>query len=845
MELGDLKMSLAPYLGCSTKLIELFAIIGYDEETLNRCLLNINKNQDKLDLTFLSIVTSDLPYAIADDYIIKQVYPDKPSIIKSGRKPNPDCIIFSTCIDTPNGESKIYNSCFALRFYEKIESKKGEMFYVPKSFLIYSQFPYFTTFYRICDKVLVSTDERYQDKDFPIEIFIHCFVNYFPSPINFNMVFRDFVPNIIIPKLTGYPYVDFNLGKVLSCINLIDFIKIYIIIFLEQDLLLFSPNLEKLNIFMFALYILNYPLTDSNYFWHIKTISLQDIKSGEGDDTVSTSFKGVNTELNSRLDLSDFKALNFIVDLENKKQPLLSISESNDAREMNLLLKYITGICNRNYFLKKSIFLEEYILKLHKNLKNILKEYENIALNDSNVNDMFFYMNKSTVSINRKIQEEFYDFVLNVLVELNKDYSFDSSLKNPVVQKVIDNPRLTEEEKIFLRYSRETIKYNTYFNNFINDFKVYDGLKVSLLFSDEFVNIKKQENFKAIEDKIKYFDILDKLYFLKNSDLIYNLKALDTEYSKKTYIAKTRKTKELKTRKLFSLDREIIKKFIYKKKNKGYYEKLKDPKDLIIDKVKKSSLSFIIQHYLSMNGLLKEDYYLNGSALTIIALCFPFISKEKAPGIIEEYLKTSKKIVYCQRHYIFMLMKSIKKNYVLNKEKGTFPELVFDKEQKYYQIIQNFLKENSIIQDEEIFLFFKKNFGIKEEEKEEIEEEFAFKYLNSDFEKDVFNKVEISPNEISLKQSFKILVFKKMKEEDIPKIFQELGSYYNTFFINNIDVKNFEVNKICEKMANLLMFLKKYKEEMNISQILFYLVFALSEFQKQLSNYQKNNEANI
>ena len=42
-----------------------------------------------------------------------------------------------------------------------------------------------------------------------------------------------------IPKLTGYPYVDFNLGKVLTSVNLNCFIKIYILIFLEFDLLFF------------------------------------------------------------------------------------------------------------------------------------------------------------------------------------------------------------------------------------------------------------------------------------------------------------------------------------------------------------------------------------------------------------------------------------------------------------------------------------------------------------------------------------------------------------------------------------------------------------------------------
>ena len=107
-ETDDIKIKLSPYLGCSKKLIEFFAIIGYEEEALKRSAPNFNKNLDQLDLTFLSIVISDFPYDLADDYIIKQVYPDKPSIIKSGRLPKFDSIIFSSCIDSENGKKKIF-----------------------------------------------------------------------------------------------------------------------------------------------------------------------------------------------------------------------------------------------------------------------------------------------------------------------------------------------------------------------------------------------------------------------------------------------------------------------------------------------------------------------------------------------------------------------------------------------------------------------------------------------------------------------------------------------------------------------------------------------------------------
>ena len=73
----------------------------------------------------------------------------------------------------------------------------------------------------------------------PIEILIYCFVNYIPSPINNNIILRDLELNIAIPKITGYPYVDFDLAKIINSIPLKDFIKIYILIYLEIKLLFF------------------------------------------------------------------------------------------------------------------------------------------------------------------------------------------------------------------------------------------------------------------------------------------------------------------------------------------------------------------------------------------------------------------------------------------------------------------------------------------------------------------------------------------------------------------------------------------------------------------------------
>ena len=109
--------------------------------------------------------------------------------------------IFYSCFDSIDGKSKVFYSCYALRFYEKF-SLFNTSYYIPKAFLIFSQYPYFTAFHNICLNILeqineknkneIVSDSDYDDKDIPIEILIHCLVNYIPSPINKNLILKLF-----------------------------------------------------------------------------------------------------------------------------------------------------------------------------------------------------------------------------------------------------------------------------------------------------------------------------------------------------------------------------------------------------------------------------------------------------------------------------------------------------------------------------------------------------------------------------------------------------------------------------------------------------------------------------
>ena len=128
-------MKLNPYLGRSKNLMEFFVIVGYEEKLLLEYAEDDNINDKNLDISIISSVESDLSYCVFDpDKVIKQIYPDKPKIIKiknSENRPNSSSVLFYSCFDTYDGKSKILYSCYALRFYEELKVSNNSSYYIP------------------------------------------------------------------------------------------------------------------------------------------------------------------------------------------------------------------------------------------------------------------------------------------------------------------------------------------------------------------------------------------------------------------------------------------------------------------------------------------------------------------------------------------------------------------------------------------------------------------------------------------------------------------------------------------------------------------------------------------
>ena len=702
----NISIKLNPYLGRSKNLMEFFVIVGYEENILLENSEKDNLDNENFELSLISSVVSDLAYGVFDpDIIIKQIYPDNPKIIKiiksTDVEPKLSTTLFYSCFDSIDGKKKILYSCHAVKFYETFKTSKS-IYYVPKAFIIFSQYPYFTTFNNICLYVLAEIKNKNNNYNIPIEILLHCLVNYIPSPINNKLRLKLFSNNeqILIPKLSGYPHIDFDLCKIFNVVPINEFIKIYLLTFIEIGLLFFSPDLEKLNLFMFILNILNYPLIDSNYNWHIKSISKNELQFG--DDAPFPTLRGVNTSFNPKLNFSRFNNIDYIFDIDNKEIKCIN-KKSIEAEEINKLLKYFEKILNSKIGKIKSYFLETSLNKLKNKIKQIKSDYDKIKLNI----DTFFYINKDISVINKRIQIAFYDFILNILIQLNKDYKLNDKCSD-IIRTDFKNENLAEEETIFLTFFRQAIKYLTYYDNFIRRFEAADELKVSLIFTDEYVNLKMRYNDKKLKDEIRYFELMDDFFSLKPKEVIINSQILKAEFNKNHKQRSFKLYKKLFPKQLFDLDRNLIKIFLFHKKSRDLFSllRIREKEEIKIDTIPKINIITTINNI--SNSILNVEHFARTSIIYIFSIVFPLFPEKKISSFLEEVLYNLSKIKFFHRYYIYIILRSIHKYYLVNLKTKYFPSLTFENITKYCEIIKKYLIVHSIIPDREIFLFLKK-----------------------------------------------------------------------------------------------------------------------------------------
>ncbi len=538
MLLSEEKINKIPFHGTSKNLMDYFYILGYDDNFIENKIL---KSNDTYEPIILGSINSKYAKNSFDTSLLsKIIYPINPS--KTNIKKNPENLIFSFVFDDLNGLDKICFIGYAYKFYEKIPNNN---IYIPKCFVILSQFPFFTSFKIICEEIFIHYSIN--KITLPTEIYIYNILNFIPSPLNgcLNIDICYFSKyDIALKQLSGYPYIDINLCYLFNFIPINLFIEIFIYSILETDILLFYENIEILNVILYIIFILNYPCSDSIYLWYIFSIPQDEIEKPTYSKFISKRFCcsliGITCSYNEKIKINSGFKNYFIVDIGNKKinyKTKIPVNElkvrDKNAFKLYELKLFLDKSIYKNKEIKESKFLDKYIKKLQKELNLIFEEY----LKLKNIPDSFFFINNKISEINIKIQETFYNFYLNIISIFYQDNNFLSCYdkfyiteqnifkrRSNASKMTLFNKKMTkkfflennneqisqylEEEKIFCNLFQTSTKYGIYFDNFILRFKSLDLYKISLIFSEDFIYMKLSDlNFKS-----GFFTIIDSLY---------------------------------------------------------------------------------------------------------------------------------------------------------------------------------------------------------------------------------------------------------------------------------------------------------------------------------------------
>ena len=152
----DFKIKKFPYLAYSPNIIECFIIVGFPEKIILQIIDGArNSNGITYSPSLLSFINSNNDFELINkELIIDQVYPDIALPIKkedNQNPPSPSNVIYSSFFDTSDGKNKLVHVHFAYKFYEKYIYKEFGDYYIPKAFVIISQYNYFCLFKYICE----------------------------------------------------------------------------------------------------------------------------------------------------------------------------------------------------------------------------------------------------------------------------------------------------------------------------------------------------------------------------------------------------------------------------------------------------------------------------------------------------------------------------------------------------------------------------------------------------------------------------------------------------------------------------------------------------------------------
>ena len=818
MNNGFCEIKRFPYCGFSHNLIEMFLIIGYDssfiinemplkieiyEDENKEIISNKKFNQLIIDLkpSILSVLSSDFKKEmISLNDIMKYLFPS-PFILSYTHSLNSNVNIekyvqnFIFQINPSINDEKINSNAYCFYFFEQqiiksIFTNKNIKVFIPKCFVIISQFQCFKLFNELCNEIYKQF--FIPEIEIPIEIQIYNILNFFPISIYSKESFIFFCYHTLsdyslknneneflsltnqktfkIDQISGYPFYDINISKIFALLPYNKIAEIFLYTFLEKQIYIFDSRTELLNLFILVMTLFNFPL-DSQYDWGIYSIGLDELNKGNNSNIINKPNKdilGINVSYNESYEIHLMNKPHFSINLFEEIIRCFDSNVQEKYENLGDLRDYLNNILDNNYISKEIDNFETIFLVLNLKIKEI---FDKVSYKDTHSD--FFIIEDNIKDLNRILQNIFYDFYLNFfsfiypIIKMNRlekpnkngEY-FEFEIKDFDINEF----DLDEDEGNFVKIFLESFRFYSYFD-YISSRKKFEMLHPIHMIFDELVVLKKLNKTIILD----YLDLIDKIYHDKNSKenninfykfyLYYknNLqeffgKEIDSEFiEKKIDISKNRITYKYNK---IDFENSIIIKYINllnrlkQEELEEIFPSLKIKKKSVYMTMFENEIPDIIENSCFE---FKQIEFQEILTMSILNLLFLNIEKYDIDTIKKEIKQLFSFITISLRKYIFRIMyiyynlclKQIEnKNYSLLSKLNSFIE-IFDH-----------LKERNILPNYSLINLMEKILTLYNKEEENIK-----KYKNEN-KNDNYHQI----NEQELNTLFSLTIEQKTKD---------------------------------------------------------------------------------
>ena len=596
IDLKSLEVPIEKYpMAESKNMFESFLIIGYDDLYYQEKILKLVMKMDFNSIevkdkklkeeiqyykvhcrnlpTILNSITSDFSGPILNgNKIIENVFPIPPDIlVEIENKENENkgislekknnYVIFS------NIQNEVVNYGFGYIFYEK-KIHESYKIYLPKAFVIISQYPLFNIFNKLCEEIkeLFISNQQLQ---IPIEIQIYNIINFVPASIDTGLKMT-LIPKLELSQikalknqdefflletqekyypaqLNGYRSTEINFCFLLNILSVDTILEIYLNLICGRIIGFFDEDINELSIIIHIFNQFLFPFAPNENvsclspikFFCNETVDqnivgfLCNYDDLEKYDPFRELEKGefrclTDEEENIDLDPLYFKC-DYILDIKTSsfKEPYKYVSSEydNNKEDKKLLNEFIKKITKKKFDTEF-----DFIYRLYNDLKDLLlkltssKKIKNIITNPFTPNDIEY--------TNKILQESFLQFNLNLayyyyekVSAYKGDYNISKENQVNMPLKSKEESGLNDDEYIFFKCFGNSL-FGNCLDNFVGGYssrepKIYKASK--LIFENLLYTLKLKKLYNFEDQKMtNILGIYDEIYTNKIKDLNKN-----------------------------------------------------------------------------------------------------------------------------------------------------------------------------------------------------------------------------------------------------------------------------------------------------------------------------------